>query len=166
MNLELRAKSNLAGSMPILDCFTNADTRSCRKVSLRSIFRIGRHKKDTDPDDQATEPVYSVESTDEVSAAIDDILSQFDMASQSSPSNLERARQLMLVADSNGFLDDPKQIERQIAVLTNLQNLAFHEPDEGGIPDIADWCLRSWLRVHAHHPTDVRVLTCTFDLDI
>lgn len=151
--------------MPILGCFIDADTRSRRKESLRSILRIKRQKKTACPGIQTTELEYSVEPTDEVSAAVDHLLSQIDMSSHSqgnATSNLERARQLMLVADSNGFLDDPKDIERQIAVLSSLQTLAFHEPDEGGIPDIADWCLRSWLRVLAHHPTDVRVLTGMF----
>ncbi|KAF2088360.1 hypothetical protein K490DRAFT_65036 [Saccharata proteae CBS 121410] len=33
-----------------------------------------------------------------------------------------------------------------------LQNLAFVEPDEGGVTDIGNWCLSQWLAILEHNP--------------
>ncbi|KAF2099342.1 hypothetical protein NA57DRAFT_74843 [Rhizodiscina lignyota] len=73
--------------------------------------------------------------------------------------NIERARQLMSVSDQTNLMDDRNALERQISVVETLQNLAFHDADAGGISDMADWCLRSWLRILSHHPQEVRVLS-------
>lgn len=49
-------------------------------------------------------------------------------------------------------------LDVQVFIVSKLQDLAYYEPDMGAIGDIADWCVRQWLRLLQDYPEDVGVL--------
>ena len=57
------------------------------------------------------------------------------------------ARSAIASFDQLDYMNDLGRTTEQVAVLNTLQNLAYLNADEGGIRDIADWCLRQWLTV-------------------
>lgn len=144
--------------MSISQCFTGFDSRRRRRVSLRALFRIKRYKKHRN---RPSEPQELVEYPDKGPVNVEHLLKEVNMSSNNGGEapNVQQARQLMAAVDQSNLMDDPNSFERQVEILIALQNLAFHDADTGGIIDMADWCLRSWLRVLAHHPQDFRVLT-------
>lgn len=56
--------------------------------------------------------------------------------------SIARINSLSLLSTSDRFQD-------QLQILSELQNLAYHDTDRGGIQDIAQWCLRSYLQLLA-----------------
>jgi hypothetical protein len=73
-------------------------------------------------------------------------------------SQVPSARSVLPSLDSTSLMLDPKRKEEQIWVIQQLQNLAFADPDSGGVSEIADWCLTKWLVVLGWHQDEVRVL--------
>lgn len=158
--------------MSISSCFRSPELRRHRKSCLRALLhlRIRRYKKGAEPPTPTEGIVHdsSDESSENANQVTENLLRDLNMASaesSNSQTNVERARQLMTVSDATNLMDDRNSLERQISVVQTLQNLAYYDADTGGISDMADWCLRSWLRILAHHPQEVRVLsgTSTFD---
>jgi len=73
-------------------------------------------------------------------------------------SYVDSARSVMASIDVTPFMADPNESEEQIWVIEGLQKLAFRDSDSGGLSDIADWCLRQWLRVLQNHPQNIETL--------
>lgn len=73
-------------------------------------------------------------------------------------SYLPLAREVMAAIDQTSFMARPERREQQIWVLEGLQKLAFKDHDEGGVTDIARWCLQHWLAIVDRSPDNVPAL--------
>lgn len=72
---------------------------------------------------------------------------------------INSARSVIRSIDMTTFMYDLERSEEQTWLVAGLQRLAYHEPDAGGVRDIAEWCVTQWLRVLQNHPENVRALT-------
>jgi len=68
------------------------------------------------------------------------------------------ARSAITSIDAIPFMADPMRIDEQLWIIEGLQNMAFQEPGNGSLSDIAHWCMRQWLVALEHHPHHIRVL--------
>lgn len=71
---------------------------------------------------------------------------------------LATARQTMATIDSTPSMIHRSNLSDQLWLIEGLQRLAYHEADSGGIRNIADWCLRHWLKVLSSHSDNVEAL--------
>jgi hypothetical protein len=62
-------------------------------------------------------------------------------------SRIEIARAIITFLNASSFMSWSDRYDDQIFVISELQNLAYHEVDGGGIQDIAQWCIRQYLQV-------------------
>jgi len=72
---------------------------------------------------------------------------------------LPSARSALAALEHLRFFRDPQRYAEQIWILHGLQDYAFHDADSGCIPDIADFCQASWLRILRNYPDNVETLT-------
>jgi hypothetical protein len=95
-------------------------------------------------------------------AAIFRELRRFGPDSGSSGNQLNQyitlARSIIQFLDQTSLLQRAARLNDQVAVVARLQDLAYHEPDSGGVPDIARWCVRQWLRLLQQYGEDVGAL--------
>ncbi|KAI9741109.1 MAG: hypothetical protein M1834_002822 [Cirrosporium novae-zelandiae] len=68
------------------------------------------------------------------------------------------ARSLTSSIDRTDFMTTPNRVREQTWIISTLQHLAYQEPDEGGVRDIAEWCVAQWLQVLQNNPEDVETL--------
>jgi hypothetical protein len=59
----------------------------------------------------------------------------------------EVARGIVTSINATSFMTWADRYDDQIFVISELQNLAYHEVDGGGIQDIATWCIRQYLHI-------------------
>lgn len=71
---------------------------------------------------------------------------------------LVTARRAILVLDNTNIFSFEDNLSEQIWVLNTLQDLAFHDADNGFITDVAEWVDHQWLRVLSIHPDDPYIL--------
>jgi hypothetical protein len=83
-----------------------------------------------------------------------------DLGSNGSQLNqqITLARSIIRFLDQTSLLQHAARLEDQVLIVSRIQDLAYYEPDSGGIPDIAHWCVRQWLRLSQQHTEDVGVL--------
>ncbi|RMZ79637.1 hypothetical protein DV737_g3287, partial [Chaetothyriales sp. CBS 132003] len=75
-------------------------------------------------------------------------------------SRLSTARAIISFLDSSNFMNWPDRYDDQVFVISELQNLAYHEADGGGDVEIAQWCIRQYLHLLAQSREErVEVLT-------
>lgn len=75
---------------------------------------------------------------------------------------LPAARSAIATVDKAKFFSLTKRLAEQRWVIQVLQDFAYHDPDDGGIKDIANWCEASWLTILQDHPDDVNTLEGLF----
>lgn len=89
-------------------------------------------------------------------------LRHFGRDAVSSRTQLEQqitlARSVIRYLDHTCLLQRGAPLEDQVLIVSRLQDLAYYEPDSGGIRDIANWCVGQWLRLLQLQIEDVRVL--------
>ena len=68
------------------------------------------------------------------------------------------ARSIIRFVDQTSLLQRTTHVQDQVLTISLLQDLAYHDPDSGAILDIAQWCVRHWLRLLQQYPEDVGVL--------
>jgi len=89
-------------------------------------------------------------------------LRHFDAESASSRNQLDQqitlARSVIRSLDQTALLQRAARVDEQVLIVSRLQDLAYYEPDSGGIRDIANWCVRQWLRLLQQHPEGVDIL--------
>ena len=51
-----------------------------------------------------------------------------------------------------------------IRLITMLQNLAYQDPDNGGVVDVALWCERQWATLLQNDPVNMAALQSKFGL--
>ena len=71
---------------------------------------------------------------------------------------LPPARSAIAVLDRIQYFELPGRLAEQRWVIQVLQDYAYHNPDEGSVEYIAEWCRKSWLRILRDHPEDVETL--------
>lgn len=74
------------------------------------------------------------------------------------------ARSIIRLLDQTSLLQRAARLDDQVLIVSRLQDLAYHEPDSGGISDIAHWCVRQWLRLLQEHAEVVEVLQGLFGI--
>ena len=67
--------------------------------------------------------------------------------SSNSEQYLRSARSILLQFDLNPIAQTSQMLPDQMLVVSVLQKLAYHDPDSGGVQDIAEWCISQWLRL-------------------
>lgn len=89
-------------------------------------------------------------------------LRRFGRDAVSSRAQLEQqislARSVIRYLDHTSLLQRGAPLDDQVLIVSQLQDLAYYEPDSGGIQDIANWCVGQWLRLLQLQIEDVRVL--------
>lgn len=63
---------------------------------------------------------------------------------------------LELQVDSAG---DKSREQWQITFISVFQRVAYSDADNGGVPDVGNWCLRQALRLLQAYPEDVSLLS-------
>lgn len=91
-------------------------------------------------------------------ANIAQIYTMLQVSPEDWESYIGRARSVMTSINAIPFMADPTRIEEQLWIIEGLQQLASQEPGNGGLSDIAHWCMRQWLVVLEHHPHHTGVL--------
>ena len=72
--------------------------------------------------------------------------------------NLSMARSTIARVDTTSLMDQPKRIKDQSFIVSELQRLAYHDQDAGGVHDIAGWCVVQWLRILQHSSECIEAL--------
>ncbi|KAK0126019.1 hypothetical protein ONS95_007640 [Cadophora gregata] len=72
---------------------------------------------------------------------------------------LPSARSALAALEHVRFFRNPQRYAEQVWILHGLQDYAFHDSDSGCIPEIADFCQTSWLRILRNYPENVETLT-------
>jgi hypothetical protein len=67
---------------------------------------------------------------------------------------LSIARSMIARMTSLSLPSSLEQFEEQLQIVSRLQNLAYHDNNQGGVEDIASWCLRAYLQLLAQGHED------------
>lgn len=91
------------------------------------------------------------------------IVTQIDEMLAEYPSNFEAhlpgARSVMTTLDRIHFFRAASRVAEQNWLVTGLQELAYHDADNGNIQDIARWCQESFLKILRNHPNNADTLS-------
>ncbi|KAF2221739.1 hypothetical protein BDZ85DRAFT_313954 [Elsinoe ampelina] len=60
---------------------------------------------------------------------------------------------------SSTHFQSRRSSDEQIDTTETLQNIAYHDPESGGIQEIAQWCLDQWLRLLQQDTDNVKILS-------
>lgn len=97
---------------------------------------------------------------------ITDILNSVRNLQSSSPTTqteisarVETARNIISHLSRSPFMSWPDRHDDQIFILNELQNVAYHEADNGGVQDIAQWCLQQFLTMLNRQSESLEALT-------
>lgn len=107
-----------------------------------------RHKLEDEMED-------SIASIKEQILDIDEMLSDYP---EEVNDFLSTARSAMTSLDRLNFFRLPRRLTEQVWMLRILQDMAFHDADNGCLRDVADWVQRKWLRILRDHPDDKDIL--------
>jgi hypothetical protein len=72
--------------------------------------------------------------------------------------HITAARGIIASIDSTSLMQRVNRSADQTFIISGLQNLAYHDPDSGGVQDIAEWCVSQWLRMVQRDPEHVNAL--------
>lgn len=72
---------------------------------------------------------------------------------------IETARNIVSHLNTSSFMTWPDRYNDQIFIVNELQSLAYHEADNGGVPDIAQWCLQQFLTYLNRRSESLEALT-------
>lgn len=77
-------------------------------------------------------------------------------------SRLSTARNMISFLNTSSFMAWPERYNDQIFIVSELQRIAYHDTDHGGVQDIAQWCVRTYLQLLSqNHEESPEVLTGT-----
>jgi hypothetical protein len=71
---------------------------------------------------------------------------------------LALARSIIRSLDQTALLQRATRVDDQVFIISQLQDFAYYDADSGAIRDIAEWCMRQWLRLLQQNPEGVDVL--------
>jgi hypothetical protein len=64
--------------------------------------------------------------------------------------------------DQSRIMASPSRLEERLWIIKEVQDFAYYDSDNGGIPELASWCEREWNRVLSTYPSHVGALKgCT-----
>ncbi|KPI40810.1 uncharacterized protein AB675_10627 [Cyphellophora attinorum] len=104
-------------------------------------------------------PLTDNEVITEILQRLQDLDSTPTSAQADLQARLSIARSLIRRIDSLSLLSSPERFESQLQIVSGLQNLAYYDTAQGGVEDIASWCLRAYLQLMAQgHEDSAEVL--------
>jgi hypothetical protein len=68
------------------------------------------------------------------------------------------ARSIIRSLDQTALLQRATRVDDQVFIISQLQDFAYYDADSGAIRDIAEWCVRQWLRLLQQNPEGVAIL--------
>lgn len=71
------------------------------------------------------------------------------------------ARSIIANLNFTSFMRHPARVGEQAWVVDGLQQLAYQDPDSGGVSDVAAWCSQQWLLIFQHDAQNVTALKGT-----
>ena len=72
---------------------------------------------------------------------------------------VDTARTIIQFLHTSTFMIWPDCYDDQIFLITEMQKIAYHEADDGGVQDIAQWCIMQFLDILARYPDSIQALT-------
>lgn len=104
-------------------------------------------------------------AVDRLSIARADLRRICDLLDQSS-ANFEQyasaARSIIRELARSEMLHAPLSHQEQAWFISKLQQVAYHDPDSGGVQDIAEWCVGQWLRILQNDSENLDALISEF----
>ncbi len=101
---------------------------------------------------RARQPVDGIDLAEE--QRVSEIISSLRILRSETPSTqaqidtrVEAARGIVAALNATPFMTWSERYEDQIFVISELQNLAYHEVDGRGVQDVAQWCIRQYLQI-------------------
>ncbi|KAL9107880.1 MAG: hypothetical protein Q9227_007298 [Pyrenula ochraceoflavens] len=76
-------------------------------------------------------------------------------------SHINTARTIIRTLDASNFTQTPVGAQQLSWFISNLQHIAYQYPDDGGVSDIAEWCVGQWLRLLQSDPENLEALKAT-----
>ncbi|KAF1969198.1 hypothetical protein BU23DRAFT_244606 [Bimuria novae-zelandiae CBS 107.79] len=73
--------------------------------------------------------------------------------------HLEAIRNITSILEFNDTISDQDRRQWQLPLMTVFQRVAYADADSGGVPDIANWCLKQAVTLLQVYPEDVELLT-------
>ncbi|KAI9835153.1 MAG: hypothetical protein M1819_002522 [Sarea resinae] len=108
---------------------------------------------DFDSKEQAKERISELSRT-----AVERLHRVLQNESEDPTSLLETARSLTSALNKDSIMADTVSLDDGIFLIDGFQRLAFQDADNGGLLDIADWCMAQWLGILQRHPENVAAL--------
>ena len=68
------------------------------------------------------------------------------------------ARRLVTAIDETTLMQQSNRVTDQAYIIAAIQQIAYHEPDTGGLQDLAEWSVNKWLRLLQLVPDSVDAL--------
>jgi hypothetical protein len=94
------------------------------------------------------------------------VIRRIEEATSPCPSSWDQhiaaARSVIQTVDATSLMQQSTQTADKIIIISHLQNLAYYDPDSGGIQDIAEWCVTQWLRLLQYDSESVEALEGMF----
>ena len=97
---------------------------------------------------------------------VDEILTNLRTLASLNPSTqtennarVDTARTIIQFLNTSTFMIWPGRYDDQIFLITELQNIAYHEADNGGVQHVAQWCIMQFLDLLARYPDSILALT-------
>ncbi|KAF2682817.1 hypothetical protein K458DRAFT_341694 [Lentithecium fluviatile CBS 122367] len=87
------------------------------------------------------------------------IAATLDSAPDSWRDHLQAVRTITTSLELTDSFPDDIRKQWQLSLISVFQRVAFADADHGGVPDIANWCLRQALNLLQVYPEDVDLLT-------
>lgn len=93
-------------------------------------------------------------------ATVELIASTLDRAPESWRDHLQAIRNITASLELLDSAPDPTRLEWQLPLITVFQRVSYADADAGGVPDIANWCLRQALTLLQVYPDNVDLQAC------
>lgn len=88
------------------------------------------------------------------------INSTLDAAQESWRDHLPAIRNITASLEFSDTSPDGARRAWQVSLITVFQRVAYADADSGGVPDVANWCLRQSLTLLQVYQEDVEILAC------
>ena len=92
---------------------------------------------------------------------------RIELATLTSPigwdQHIAAARSIIQTVNATSFMRQSTRTADKILIISHLQNLAYYDPDSGGVQDIAEWCVAQWLRLLQYDSESVEALEGMFE---
>lgn len=87
------------------------------------------------------------------------IAATLDTAPDSWRAHLQSIQNITAVLEFSDTHPDQSRRQWQLPLITVFQRVAYADADSGGVPDIANWCLKQMVTLLQIYPEDIELLT-------